>query len=57
MNLFEVLFWLICIFSFLKNCLVLFSCSVVSDFVTPWPAALQASLSFTNSQFALTHVH
>ena len=27
-----------------------FSCSVVSDFVTPWIAAHQASLSITNSQ-------
>ena len=26
-----------------------FSCSIVSDFVTPWTAARQASLSFTNS--------
>ena len=29
--------------------LVQFSCSVVSDFVTPWTAACQASLSMTNS--------
>ena len=28
---------------------VQFSCSVVTDFVTPWTAAHQASLSFTNS--------
>ena len=28
---------------------VQFSCSVVSDFVTPWIAARQASLSITNS--------
>ena len=28
---------------------VWFSCSVMSDFVTPWTAAYQASLSFTNS--------
>ena len=28
---------------------VQFSCSVVSDFATPWTAALQASLSITNS--------
>ena len=27
-----------------------FSCSVVSDFVTPWTAAQQASLSITNSR-------
>ena len=29
---------------------VQFSCSVMSDFVTPWTAARQASLSITNSQ-------
>ena len=29
---------------------VQFSCSVVSDFVTPWTAARQASLTITNSQ-------
>ena len=29
---------------------VQFSCSVVSDSVTPWTAARQASLSFTNSR-------
>ena len=29
--------------------LLLFSRSVVSDSATPWPAARQASLSFTNS--------
>ena len=29
------------------------SCSVVSDFVTPWTAARQASLSITNSQSLL----
>ena len=27
-----------------------FSCSVVSDFVTPWTTALQVSLSITNSR-------
>ena len=32
---------------------VQFSCSVVSDFVTPWTAACQASLSITNSQSLL----
>ena len=30
-------------------CLVQFSCSVMSDFATPWTAACQASLSNTNS--------
>ena len=30
-----------------------FSCSVISDFVTPWTAAHQASLSITNSQSLL----
>ena len=29
--------------------MLLFSCLVVSDFVTPWTAARQASLSITNS--------
>ena len=29
---------------------MLFSCSVVSDSATPWTAARQGSLSFTNSQ-------
>ena len=32
---------------------VQFSCSVMSDSVTPWTAALQASLSITNSQSLL----
>ena len=32
---------------------VQFSCSVVSDFVTPWTAACRASLSFTNSRSLL----
>ena len=32
---------------------VQFSCSVVSDSVTPWTAACQASLSITNSQSLL----
>ena len=32
---------------------VQFSCSVVSDFVTPWTAARQASLTITNSQSLL----
>ena len=37
---------------------LLFSCSVMSDFVTPWTAEHQASLSFTNSQslFKLTSI-
>ena len=30
-----------------------FSCSVMSDFATPWTAARQASLSITNSQSLL----
>ena len=30
--------------------LLLFSCSVVSDSVTPWTVACQASLSFTTSR-------
>ena len=29
---------------------LLFNCSVMSDFATPWTAAHQASLSFTVSQ-------
>ena len=33
--------------------LLLFSCSVMSDSVTPWTAARQASLSITNSQIIL----
>ena len=33
--------------------LLLFSCSVVSDFVTPWTVAHQASMSFTISQSSL----
>ena len=33
--------------------LLLFSCPVVSDFVTPWAAACQSSLR----EFAQTHVH
>ena len=36
---------------------VQFSPSVVSDSVTPWIAACQASLSITNSQFTQTHAH
>ena len=32
---------------------VQFSCSVVSDSVTPWTAACQASLSITNSRSLL----
>ena len=32
---------------------VQFSCSVVSDFATPWTAAFQASLSITNSRSLL----
>ena len=37
----------------LLSCSVQFSCSVVSNSVTPWTAARQASLSFTNSQSLL----
>ena len=33
------------------------SLSRVQLFVTPWPAARQASLSFTILEFAQTHVH
>ena len=36
---------------------VQFSRSVMSDFVTPWTAARQASLSITNSWSFQTHVH
>ena len=32
---------------------VQFSCSVVSDFATPWTAACQASLTFTNTRSLL----
>ena len=32
-----------------KQVSIQFSCSVMSDSATPWPAALQASLSITNS--------
>ena len=34
-----------------------FSCSVLSDSVTPWTAAHQASLSISSSQSFQTHVH
>ena len=37
-------------------CLVAQSCLTLCDPI-PWTAALQASLSFTISQFAQTHVH
>ena len=36
-----------------KFSLFQFSCSVMSDFVTPWTVACQASLSITNSQSSL----
>ena len=36
-----------------KKCSVQFSCSVMSDSVTPWIAACQASLSITNSRSLL----
>ena len=39
------------------SCLVQFSHSVVSDSVTPCPAAHQVSLSTTNTQSLLTHVY
>ena len=35
----------------------LFSLQVLSDSATPWTAARQASLTFTVSQFAQTHVY
>ena len=35
---------------------VQFSCSVVSDSVTPWTAALQTSLPIINSQTSLKHM-
>ena len=37
----------------ISKVVVQFSCSVVSDFATPWTAAHQASLSITNSQSLL----
>ena len=37
--------------------LVQFSRSVVSNSVTPWTAARQASLSINNPELAQTHVH
>ena len=40
-----------------SSSLLLFSCSVMSDSATPRATARQASLSFTISQFAQTHVH
>ena len=43
--------------SFFLKLLLLFSYSVVSNSTTPWTAALQASLFFSISQFAQTHVH
>ena len=39
------------------NSSVQFICSVMSDFVTLWTAARQASLSITISRSLLTHVH
>ena len=41
--------YMIQVYKGLTICSVLFSCSVVSDSVTPWTAARQASLSITNS--------
>ena len=43
--------------SLLNHKLLLFSLSVMSNSVTPWTAARQASLSITNSQVHQTHVH
>ena len=40
-----------------SSSLLLFSCSVMSDSATPRATAHQASLSFTISQFAQTHVY
>ena len=37
-------------FTLAVTCLLLFSCSFMSDFVTPWTAACRASPSFTISQ-------
>ena len=37
----------------LNVCSVDFSCSVISDYTTPWTAACQASLSITNSRSLL----
>ena len=38
-------------------CSVQFSCSVMSDCATPWTAARQASLSFTNSRSLLKLIY
>ena len=43
----------LCVKSEVYNVLLLLSLRVVSDFVTPWAAAHQASLSITNSQSLL----
>ena len=49
----------LCTFAVFKDftcnipCFLLFSCSIVSDSVTPWTAARQASLSFTSSRSLL----
>ena len=40
-----------------QNSDLLFSCSVMSDTVTPWTAACQASLSFTISQSLLQLIY
>ena len=47
-NVYGKLFFLLLLFLLLCSS-VQFSCSVVSDSVTPWTAACQASLSITNS--------
>ena len=36
---------------------VQFSCSVMSDFATPWTAACQASINHQLLEFTQTHVH
>ena len=45
------------IITFLPRSLVQFSRSLMSDSVTPWIAAHQASLSISNSESTQTHVH
>ena len=47
------LWWLLLLCSTVSRHIVQFSSSVVSNSVTPWTAALQASLSITNSQSLL----
>ena len=47
---FPLLLFSLCAFVFIYFSSVQFSCSVVSNSVTPWTAACQASLSITNSR-------